>query len=213
MENQENLEMQEEVKSGIANKIVSIVLLALCVALVVTVVLCSFLPKNFNPGLNEPDYIVVHTQDTSSPANKSQYAKNSEEYKELLRLYNESFETTVFGALFQGRALEGVTEEEGHKSLSSLSGPYLEFNYTTSQKVYVNGELLVDYLAKQGKSPMVSNTDYISAVVEVYNTTSLSQIRVYFKYRDTGTNDYSYIRLATYAKQSALYDYIEDLGK
>ena len=216
MENENNISIEKEVvKTGLAKRIIAISLLVLCTLIVVGVTLCSFVPKSFNPGLNDPAYIVVHTKDSSSPANGSTYQKNSDEYKELMKLYNDSFETTIFGALFQGKAFEGVTEAEGYKSLNSLSGPYLEFNYTESQTIYINGKTFDEFAdereAREGIKPIVSNSSYISCVIEVSNSTSLAQINVYFKYRDTGTNNYSYIRLLTYAKQASLYDYIENL--
>lgn len=216
MENENNVSIEEEVvKSGLGKKIASILLLVFCSLIVVGVTLCSFLPKSFNPGLNDPSYIVVHTKDSSSPANGSTFEKDSDGYNELLKLYKESFETTVFGAMFQGKAFEGVTEKEGYKSISSVSGPYLEFNYTESQTIYVNGKTFDEFAAEReardGTKPIVSNSSYISCVIEVKDSDTLTEINVYFKYKDTGTNEYSYIRLATYAKQSALYEYIENL--
>ena len=216
MENENVIENTEKPKkAGKARFITSIVLLTLCIVLVVGTVACSFIKKDYNPGVNNPDYIVVTTADSSSPANKSMLSKGSEKYNEIMELYNSSFKTTFFNALFQGLAFEGVTEKDEYKSLSTLSGPYLEFNYTESQTLYVNGQTYEEYAAerkaKTGVSPIVANSNYISLVVEVIDSSSLTLTNIYFKYRDTGTYNYSYIRLMTYAKQSALYDYIENM--
>ena len=217
MENEKAVEtpVVMEGKRSIGKLIFSISLIAICSILVIGITLCSFLTKNFNPGLNDPDYIVIKTSNTSSSSNNTMYSKNTDEYKKLMELYNNSFETTLFTAMFQGISVESVSEQEGYKSLSSLSGTYIEFNYTSSQTMYVNGQSFDDFAKerqdKTGTRPIVSNTDYISVFIEVKNTTSLTEVLLYFRYRDTGTNNYSYIRLKTYAVQNELYDYVESL--
>ena len=99
--------------------------------------------------------------------------------------------------------------------MSSISGPYLEFYYSESQKIYVNGKPFDEYIAERqahgGSGAIVSDSNYISCVIEVQNSDSLSKINVYFKFKDTGLNEYSYFRLVTYAKQAPLYEYIENL--
>ena len=199
-------QVETKTSAGVGKKIFSIALIVLCAVIVIGVTLGSYVTKSFNPGLNDPTYIVIHSSSNSS-VNNSTYGQNSEEYKKLLSLYKDSFETTVFGALFQGNAFEGVTEKEGHVNLSSLTGTYLEFNYSDSQVIKINGKTLKE----AGITPMVSNTNYRSAVIEVINSESFTQINVYFKYSDSGINNYSYIRFLTFAKQASLYEYIQSL--
>ena len=204
-----NIEAQTMVKekSSISKKIFSIALIVVCAIIVVGVTLGSFLPKSFNPGLNDPTYIVLHSSTNSSAEGLAFEKAKDKQYEEILSLYKQSFETTFFGALFQGKAFDGVVEQEGYKSLNSLSGTYLEFNYSESQVIRINGKTLEE----AGITPMVSDTNYRSVIIEVVNSESLAQINVYFKYNASGTSNYSYIRFLTFAKQTSLYEYIENI--
>ena len=199
-------EQKQTVKTGLGKKITSIALVAFCALLVVAVTLCSFLPKSFNPGLNEPDYIRLFSS-TNADIDNTTYNSDSEEYKQIISLYNESFETTVFGAMFQGKALSKVTLKEGYQSLSSLSGTYIEFNYSEVQTIKINGKTLEE----AGIESQFSNHQYRSVVIEIVNSEMLSQINVYFRYNDSGYSTYSYLRFTTYARQAALYEYLENL--
>ena len=215
MENENVINEENTKKTGVGRIVTSIVLLILCAILVLGTIVCSFIKKDFNPGVNDPDYIVVYTKDSSSSANQSMFAKDTDEYNEIMDLYKSSFVAGFYNALFQGIAFSGVTEKDDYKSFSTLTGPYLEFKYNTTQKMYVNGQSYDDYVkarqAAGGQGGIVSNSDYISLIVEVFDTDSYGQINIYFRYRDTGVQNYSYIRLISYAKQSALYDYIENM--
>ena len=214
MKNNKKVENKSEVVNSASksntSRIVSIVLIVLFAVVTLAIVLCSFLPKAYNLDLANPDQIKIHMADTSNDAHGTVYIKGDErtgaEYNKIMSLYNDSFKTTVLSAVFQGKALTGVKVEEGYKSLSdsSLKGSYyIEFMYDSAQKLMVNG--------KEYNANIISDTDYISVVIEVNNTTSLSKINAYFKYRATGENNYSYVRLETYATQNALYDYIQSL--
>ena len=205
----EVIEEQEQkplVKKNIWQRVLSIALIVICVALVVGVTLCSFLPKSFNPGLNEPSYIRLFSSSNSN-INNVTYNSDSDEYTQIMSLYNESFETTIFGALFQGKASEGVSFKEGYQSLSSLSGTYIEFNYNEVQTIKLNGKTLKE----AGIDTQFSNQNYRSVVIEVVDSDSFAQINVYFRYNDSGSTTYSYLRFLTFAKQSALYDYLQKL--
>lgn len=184
-----------------ARKVISIVVLALVAIMSISIILCAYLPKNFNFGFNNPDYIVVHSSDNANVDDTS-YFKNGETqvYNKIMELYNQSFKTTILGAMFQGKAFTTVSAEEGYKSLSSLTGTSIEFVYQNSQKMMLNG--------KPYKASIVTNTNYISVVIEVVNHQSLTKVNAYFKYLDTGSNNYSYVRFATYSAQADLYDYL-----
>ena len=189
-------------KSGVWRKITSIALLVLAVAIMVSVVLCSTIKKDFNYGFNSPTLITLHTSNSNNMNDGQTLTCGTDSYNKFMTLYNDSFKTTLFGVLFQGKAGAGISAKEGYKSLSSLSNTYVEFFYNESQTLKVNG--------KEYDARIVSNTDYISIIIEVNNTESLSEVNAYFKYRDTGTNNYSYVRLVTFAAQSSLYDFIEN---
>lgn len=214
MKNNKKVENKSEVVS-VTNKsntsrIVSIVLIVLFTIITLAIVVSSFLPKTYNLGFKDPALIRIHLADHDDTVNGTVYGKNiegrAEQYDKLMSLYNDSFKTTVLSAVFQGKAFTGIKVEEGYKSLSesSLKGSdYIEFLYDESQTLVVNG--------KEYQANIVSDTNYISVMIELNNSTSLSKINAYFKYRATGENDYSYVRLETYATQNALYDYIQSL--
>ena len=187
----------------IAKKFVGAGLLLALVAVIVTVAVLAFIPKNYNFGFNDPSAIEMHTSNSSSPNNKRFLSKNSAEYNQIMELYNESFDSKLLSTLFLGVANRQVKVTEGYKSISSLSGPYLIFCYETSQKFVLNG--------KEYKADIISDNSYIEIVIEVRNSENLTEINAYFKYRDTGLNNYSYVRFSTLAAQSNLYNYIENL--
>ena len=205
---QENAELQNDAgakaksTAGIWRKITSIALLVLASIIMIGVVLMSTVKKDFNYGFNAPQLVTLHTESTSNINNGATLTKGTDVYNKFMTLYNDSFKTTLFGAMFQGKLGAGVTAKEGYKSLSSLSGTYVEFFYTEAQSIKIAG--------KQYDATIVSNTNYISIIIEVKNTTSFDEISAYFKYRDTGTNNYSYIRFVSYASQANLYDFVEN---
>ncbi|HAJ77515.1 MAG TPA: hypothetical protein DCO89_00405 [Clostridiales bacterium] len=199
-------EQKPSAKVGVIKRIISMALVVICAGLVIAISLCSFLPKSFNPGLNEPNYIRIFSSSNEN-INNTTYSSDSDEYKQIMSLYGESFETTIFGALFQGKANEGVSFKEGYQSLSSLSGTYIEFNYNEVQTIKLNGKTLKE----AGIDTQFSNQNYRSVVIEVVDSDSFAQINVYFRYNDSGSTTYSYLRFLTFAKQSALYDYLQKL--
>lgn len=214
MKNNKKVENKSEVVNSAsksnASRIVSIVLIVLFAVLTIAIVASSFWPKSYNLGFEAPEQIKVHLADHDDTVNGTVYRKNDsrtgEQYDKIMSLYNDSFKTTVLSAVFQGKAFTGIKVEEGYKSLSesSLKGSdYIEFMYSESQILIVNG--------KEYQASIISDTNYISVVIELNNSTSLSKINAYFKYRATGENNYSYVRLETYATQNALYDYIQSL--
>lgn len=180
----------------------SIAVIVVLVAIITAVSLCSVLTKNYDFGFNAPTFIRIHTSNSSSPNNNRAFFAGQEEYKKLLDLYKKSMQPKIMAALFQGKLGEGVTVKEGYKSLS-LSGAYLEFNYDTVQKLYLNG---TEYEAS-----IVSDESYYTIVIEVTDSTSLSEVNAYFKYKTSGSGNYSYVRFVSFAAQADLYNYIENM--
>ena len=203
-ENKEILEIvQEKQSKHIAKKLLSLTIIGILVAVIITISLMALLPKNYNFNLAEPTTISVHKSDSSSSSSGELYYKDSEQYKKIMNLYKESFKTTIFTALIHGKAGDKVSAKEGYKAVSSISAPYIEFYYETSQKLVLNG--------KEYKPEIISDANYIDVIIEVKDSTTLTEVNAYFLYKDTGTNRYSYVRFSTFAIQAELYDYIESL--
>lgn len=171
-------------------------------AIIAAVSLCSLLTKSYDFGFNDPTFIRIHTSNSSSSNNNRAFFAGQDEYKKLLDLYKKSMQTKVITALFQGKLGEAVTAKEGYKSLA-ISGAYLEFNYNTEQKLYLNGQ---EYNAN-----IISDESYYTIVIEVTNNTNLAEVNAYFKYKTTGSGNYSYVRFASFAAQADLYNYIENM--
>lgn len=208
VQKEENLENNEKKSNNssktkkITKKIVGISLLLVLVAIIVSIAVLSFLPKDYNFNFNAPDSIEIHTSNSSSSQNKVFIQKNSKEYNEIMKLYNESFGSTILISLLQGKLNRQIEVTEVYKSIS-FSGPYMVFCYSTSQKMTLNG--------KEYQPNIISDNNYIEVVIEVKNSANLTEINAYFKYRDTGLNNYSYVHFSTLAAQSNLYNYIENL--
>lgn len=205
-ENLENIEKNSENSSKskkIAKKIVGMSLLLALVAVIITIAVLSFVPQNYNFNFNAPDSIEIHTSNSNSTQNKIFVQKDSKVYNEIMKLYNESFSSKILTSMLQGKLNKKIEVTEGYKSISSLSGPYMVFCYSTSQKMTLNG--------KEYQPDIISDNNYIEVVIEVNNSLNLTEINAYFKYRDTGLNNYSYVHFSTLAAQSNLYNYIENL--
>lgn len=205
----ENIKIEQKVivkkeKVSVFNKILSLVLLALASVLALGTILCAVLPKNYNINLAEPTRIVVHSS-TNADVNKSVYEKGSSNgvYEKIIKLYNNSFNTTALNAMFQGKLFDSVAVAEGYKSISSLNGTYIEFLYDETQQVKLNGQVY--------DANIVSDVNYRSVVIEIKDTDNLTQINAYVRYKDTLENEYSYVRFVSYAIQGELFNYIESL--
>ena len=135
LENVENLPKKPSKTKKIAKKILGISLLLVLVAIITSVAVLAFLPKNFNFGFDAPDSIEIHTSNSSSSANKTFVSKNSTIYQDIVKLYNQSFDSNILASLLQGKLKNSVTVTEGYKSISTITGPYLVFCYSTSQKL------------------------------------------------------------------------------
>lgn len=194
----------EKKQSKNVSKIISIILITLMSVIAVVTITFSVVPKNFDIGLERPDYIKLHT--SNQAYDQARYASDSEIYNDIMELYEKGFKTTLLDAMFKGKLTKGVTIEEGYKYFSSLSGTFVEFQYNVEnvQTVKLNGKT---YTPTNG-----INNQYISVLVEVNGNDGLNSITAYVRYGGTSTStEYARIRFESYANQSALYSYINNL--
>ena len=196
----ENESVQKPKKVG--KLILSISLIVVLVAFSVLTILATFVSKNYNYNFNDPTLIRIRTNDSSSKDGLT-FNKDSEEYNEIMKLYNNSFNAKYISALLQGKLNDVVTVKEGYKSLSSLSGYYVEFIYDSVQKLVIDGE---EYQAN-----IVTDESYYVITIEVLNSTTLTETNAYFKYKNASSSNYSYIRLIPYSTQADLYEYIQNM--
>ena len=183
-----------------AQKIIMIIAISLASIVALSFVFLALFKKDYNPKLDDPTRLIVYAS-TDTPKS---YGQDSQTYKDIMRLYNDSFRTSFLDAMLQGKvSTNPKLVAASYKNLSSLqssSNTYLEFFYNEPIKI---------------TDPAMKYTDkyYVSVVAEVLNSESLTQINIYFRYGESGTANYSYVRYVTLASQSGLYSYMHDLVK
>ena len=185
---QENQEIQ---KKPASRKVFSIVLLCVASLVVVGMILCYFIPKNYAPQIATPDYVKVY----SSNSDGKKYDKGTAVYEKVMTLYNESFKVTIMDALLKGRLSDGgeyVTKTQSNPK--SLGDYAIELCYDSEQTITDR--------AYDGESKV-----YLSVVVVVKNTTELAVVNAYYM----SNSSMSRVNYETYAHQSALYDYLNNL--
>lgn len=205
-ENQQNLQdFKPKMKFKFNFKLfLSILFVTIMVGVIATISTFSCIEKSYDFGFNTPAYIKLHTTDKTSTSNNQIFDSGTEEYDKIIELYNQSLKTTLLDAALQGKAKNVVRAQEGFASISSssLEGTYIEFYYNEVQEVYLNGE--------KYEANIVGDESYYVIVIEVLNSSSLSEVNAYFKYRSNNSSEYSYVRLTTFAAQAELYNYIEN---
>jgi len=184
-------------------KILSIILAVILGVIATSVLACSFIPKQFNINLTAPDLIKVWNSEDQQGA----YLQGSEEYDEIMALYNESFKTTILSALFYGKAFATSSIVDGYQNISTSSllnaddDLFIEFWYDTVQTVQFEGAEYEEEF----------DNKYVSIMVEVLDFSSLTQFKAYVRYGEAGTATYSYYRYLTYGIQENLYEYVQSL--
>ena len=193
----------EKVKKPIGKKITSIVMLCVAGILVLSLLLCYFVPKSYAPELNRPDFVKVYT---SSGTYMGDYNKNSEVYNKILSLYDESYQVSIMDSLltgnlgYKGELVSPASSISNQKTKGEIA---IEFCYNEVQTIKVNGQ-----------DADVATNKYIVATVVLNNSTELAQSKIYYLYYNSSDNSsktYSYHYFDTLAHQSALYNYIKGL--
>lgn len=183
-------------------KVFSIIGIVLVGIIAVTAMVSVFLTKDYNFNLQAPTSIKIWKQNTNGQDNVE---IGTDEYNEILKLFNSGFKVTVLDAFFQGKLAGKVTvTENSYESLTSSSllqtnKIFIEFKYSEDQTTNIYGQDIT-------LSP--NEETYRSIVIEVLNSTALTQFSAYIRYGDN--QDYGYVNYMTYAKHSDLYQYIND---
>ncbi len=137
------------------------------------------------------------------------YNPNSDEYKQIVNLYNESFDESVLISLFSGAyGFEGGVVQ-GHVDLSArmdTSGKQYIMFFSIDEKV-----LTVD--SKLYKNNADSIVKYNRMVLEINNTSALSEASLYIIDESESTQDelVSYYKVSMLAHFKDLHNYIINL--
>ena len=192
-------------KPSVSNRVISIILLVLITVFSVGTLVLSVTPKNYNFGFNEPTSIKIYTSNDAIKQSKWQKGAVDGVYDKVMELFNNSFNTTMLNSMFKGVLFDSVNIVEGIEYFNSIKGDYIEFQYNDVQTLTLNGK---EYSPKSSGI----NKNFVSVIVTVENTNSLSKVTAYIRHGGTDTNyDYSRIRFESYAIQSQLYEYINSL--
>lgn len=192
-------------KPSVLNRVISIILLVLITFFSVGTLVLSVTPKNYNFGLNEPSSIKIYTSNDSIKQSKWLKGASDGVYDKVMELFNNSFNTTMLNSMFKGVLFDSANIVEGIEYFSSIKGDYIEFQYNDVQTLTLNGK---EYSPKSSGI----NKNYVSVIITVENTNSLSKVTAYVRHGGTNTNNnYSRIRFESYAIQSQLYEYINSL--
>lgn len=169
------------------------------IALIAAAILVMYLvPVSYMPAMSKPINITVYQ--TSTKYGTFSPESGTENYNKVYDAYNQSFGQNFLSALFAGQTKAASSQNASGQLSTTTSAPsystYLVLNFN-AQKITVNGH-------KQ-------NVSVDQVIVQVQNTTTFADVKVYFKQAGTtGTTTYYY--MTTLAKQAALYELITNLS-
>ena len=153
----------------INSKLPLIMTISYIAILFVSIVTFSILQTSTKPDLPNPSTITVYSYSTKQ---KDSYEKGSEEYNEIMRLYNAMFEKTYLNQLSDREVLSGKILENTAAApwteYNKETGTYLKFTYDTPKKFIV-------YSGKNSK-----RVDIQTLYIQIDNTDSVKQIALYY---------------------------------
>ena len=123
-------------------KLIIAISITLSSLLIVSVILFSILQTNTKPNLPNPDAIDIYNQSLSSTKS---YKSDSDEYKEIIKLYNKMFEKTYIKQIGDKDILKNTISEDTTSPTwtdnNKETGLYVEFTFNSAKKfiVYRNG--------------------------------------------------------------------------
>ena len=202
---------------NLAKKIVSITIIAIVVALVITTIILALVPKKMADPIASGYASITVYQDstanqyiyTASPTTDAQ-RKHNEVYKEIERLHEESLKDNILSAIFQGTGSFKASVKRENKtnainSIAAQAGNALVYRYLSNepQVLKINGEVYKD------ESTLSSQTvTYDMIIMPLGTGTNFEECTIYLV--DTEKNASSY-QVTFLACQAELNDYISSL--
>ena len=131
---------------------------------------------------------------------------NTDEFNEIVNLYNKSSKVSILTALFTGAYSVDADIENENTSMTNkiTSGYWLVFKFDEAQTLKLDGENYKDKTS--------SSTDPIKfskIYLQVTNTEGMSIVNAYVC--DSKTSTTAKYTMSIYADQTALYNYITNL--
>lgn len=176
-------------------KLGAYITLGVVAVIAVAIMVMYFAPVSYMPSMSKPNNITVYQ--TSTKYGTFSPESGAETYNEVLTAYNQSFKQNFLSAVFAGQTIGADVNGELKTTTTEPSfaiGVKLNFD---AQKITVNGHQ--------------QNVSVDQVILQVENTTTFADVKVYFKQAGTsGTPTYYY--MTTLAKQASLYELITTLS-
>lgn len=176
-------------------KLGAYITLGVVAVIAIAIMIMYLVPVSYVPSMSKPNSITVYQ--TSAKYGTFDKTIDSESYNKILTAYNKSFQQNFLSAVFAGQTVGADANGELKTTTTEPSySTYIELNFD-AQKITVNGHkqnVLVDQV-----------------ILQVENTTTFADVKVYFKQAGTsGATTYYY--MTTIAKQASLYELITTLS-
>lgn len=185
-------------------KISQIVLYSLLGAVVLAVILCSFIKISFKPQVNMPTTAQVGKVQIVATSGVAQTESNFENIKieEFNKKFNSAFELSVLYSLFSGKIGNGVVMEDDLSALPNGNGYKVLFIYHEDQTLKIDGKEVP--IADNSSTPV----KYNRVVFYVTENAGLGDVTMYFYTQDSG----KYYVLKTIANFDELYKHISQMS-
>ena len=160
------------------HKIPLILSISLASILLLSIIVLSILQTNTKPELPNPSEIKIYIQSTSA---KTTYAKGTDEYNEILKIYNEMFEQTYLNQLSNNDILEPHLKEDEFAPLwndiNKETGLYVEFVFDSPKK----------FIVHRGNN--ARRVDVSSIIFQLSKTDSIEPLYVYYIEKQESSNN------------------------
>lgn len=208
-------------KKDLVKKIVSISVVALVLALVITTIVLALVPKRLaNPIADGYASVTVYKgsldkqyfKDFYNTANATEAEKKyNAVYGEIADLHAESLKDNLLSSMFQGLGKFGIEvvaslQSDVIKNVAKAEGNCLVFTYIGEdmQVLKINGEVYFEETALTSEA-----VEYDMVVMPLSANTGFEERVIYLADRETGKSQY---QLKFLADQSELNEYIENLN-
>lgn len=199
-------------KKNLAKKIVSISVIVLVVALVITTVVLALVPKKMNDPIAE-DYRRVWVYQGNKSAAFSYVANTTDEdqlehneiIEKIQELHEDSLKDNLLSAIFQGTGsfkpeVSKVKKTNATTSIAGQEGNALVFEYYDMQTLKINGEVYKD------EGTLSSSTvTYDMIIMPLGDSENFDQCTIYLVDK---SENISYYQVSFLAAQSELNEYV-----
>ena len=208
-------------KKDLVKKIVSISVVSLVLALVITTIVLALVPKRLaNPVTEGYASITVYKDNLGKQYFKDFYnsttateaeKKYNAVYGEIADLHAESLKDNLLSAMFQGLGKFGIEvvpslNSNVVKNVAEADGNCLVFTYLGEDKkvLKINGEVYYDETSLKSEA-----VEYDMIVMPLTAESGFAERVIYLADRETGKSQY---QLKFLADQSELNEYVESLN-